>query len=213
MRWTKYSGTAAKAGGNGENKPRPNAMGVSCLLEGIQPMRFLKGLYDLSLRLLAHFPSQRFRLFLLRVVYGAEIESSAVLYGGFEIRSPHKLKVGANSCIGHRALLDARSGLTIGNHVNLSSEVMIWTAQHDYRSQTFDTEFKPVTIGNYAWLAPRCIILPGVTVGEGSVVAAGAVVTQDVESYTIVGGVPAQKIASRPTGLNYDPADKPVPFI
>lgn len=144
---------------------------------------------------------------------GAQIDRSAVLYGGFEIRSPRKLKIGANCCIGHKATLDARGGLTIGNNVNLSSEVMIWTAQHDYRDPMFGTNFEPVTIGETVWIGPRCIILPGVTVGEGAVVAAGAVVTKEVESYTVVGGIPAQKIADRPKDLNYNPAGNPIPFV
>jgi len=175
-------------------------------------MKFLQGIQFLFLKLLANFPSQRIRVFVLRLL-GAKIDQSAVLYGGFEIRSPRKLKIGANSCIGHRATLDARGGLTIGNNVNFSSEVMIWTAQHDYRDPRFGTDFKPVAIGDFAWLGPRCILLPGVTVGEGAVVAAGAVVTKDVEPYTLVGGVPAQKIADRPNDLNYNPAKEIVPFI
>jgi acetyltransferase-like isoleucine patch superfamily enzyme len=167
----------------------------------------------LSLRALGHFPSQRVRKFILNHLFGAHIDSSAILYGGFEIRSPRKLKIGVNTAIGHRATLDARGGLTIGKNVNLSSEVMIWTAQHDYRDPEFGTMFKPAEINDYAWLGPRCIILPGVTVGEGAVVAAGAVVTKDVEPYTVVGGVPAQKIADRPKGLHYNPVLHPLPFI
>ncbi len=167
----------------------------------------------LSLNVLGHFPSQQARKLSLRYLFGADIASSAILYGGFEIRSPRKLKIGANTVIGHHVTLDARGGLTIGKNVNFSSEVMIWTAQHDYRDSEFGTMFKPVAIGDYVWLGPRCIILPGVTVGEGAVVAAGAVVTKDIEPYTVVGGVPAQKIADRPKGLNYNPAAGPIPFI
>ena len=176
-------------------------------------MNFIQGSYYLSLKLLAQFPAQGFRKFVLRHLFGADIAPSTVLYGGFELRSPRKLKIGANTVIGHRATLDARGGLTIGENVNLSSEVMVWTAQHDYRDPMFGAVFESVIIGDYTWLGPRCIILPGVTIGEGSVVAAGAVVSKDVEPYTIVGGVPAQKIADRPKGLNYNPAKNSVPLI
>jgi acetyltransferase-like isoleucine patch superfamily enzyme len=124
------------------------------------PSSYKTALLHLSIKLLANFPSQRFRKFVLRLL-GAQIDSTAVLYGGFEIRSPRKLKIGAGSCIGHRATLDARGGLTIGKNVNFSSEVMIWTAQHDWRDPMFGTVFKPVVIGDFAWLGPRCIILPG----------------------------------------------------
>lgn len=175
-------------------------------------MKIIQGIQFLFLKLLAHFPSQWFRQLVLSLL-GAKIGKGAVLYGGFEIRSPRKLKIGVNSCIGHRATLDARGGLTIGKNVNLSSEVMIWTAQHDYRDPRFGTLFKPVIICDYVWLGPRCIILPGVTVGEGAVIAAGAVVTKDVAPYIVVGGVPAQKIADRTKDLSYNPAEEPIPFI
>jgi acetyltransferase-like isoleucine patch superfamily enzyme len=175
-------------------------------------MKTLQGILFLFLKALAHVPCQWFRKFVLRCL-GARIDRSVVLYSGFEIRSPRKLKVGAHSCIGHKVTLDARGGLTIGNNVNFSSEVMIWTAQHDYRSPTFETDFKPVVIGDYAWLGPRCIILPGVTVGEGAVVAAGAVITKDVEPYEVVAGVPARKVADRSGNLKYNPAQGVVPFV
>jgi acetyltransferase-like isoleucine patch superfamily enzyme len=174
-------------------------------------MNILQGIQFLFLKLLAHIPCQWFRKVVLRLL-GARIDRSAVLYGGFEIRSPRKLTIGPNSCIGHKATLDARGGLTIGRSVNFSSEVMIWTAQHDYRDPMFGTDFKPVVIGDCAWLGPRCIILPGVTVGEGAVIAAGAVVTKNVEPYVVVGGVPAKKIADRPKNPNYNPAENAMPF-
>jgi len=167
----------------------------------------------IALRLLSRVPSQMFRRFVLRHVFCARIACDVVLYGGFEIRSPRKLAIGSRSVIGHRATLDARGGLTIGERVNLSSEVMIWTAQHDYRDPKFGTVFKPVTVGDYVWLGPRCLILPGIKIGEGVVVAAGAVVTHDIEPYTVVGGVPAQKIADRPRGLTYNPSVNPIPFL
>jgi acetyltransferase-like isoleucine patch superfamily enzyme len=167
----------------------------------------------LALRALGHFPSQRLRRFCLGRVFGASIGRGVVLYSGFEIRSPGQLKIGANTVIGHRATLDARGGLTIGERVNLSTEVMIWTAQHDTRDPGFRAVFEPVRIGDYAWLGPRCILLPGVTVGEGAVVGAGAVVTKDVEPYTVVGGVPARKVADRPRGLGYNPSVNRVPMI
>jgi acetyltransferase-like isoleucine patch superfamily enzyme len=175
-------------------------------------MKYIHGVIFITLKLLAGFPCRWFRAMVLRLL-GAQIDRSSVLYSGFEIRSPRKLKIGANTVIGHRATLDARGGLSIGNHVNFSSEVMIWTAQHDYRSPAFDTDFKPVFIGDYVWLGPRSIILPGVTVAEGAVVAAGAVVTKDVEPYAVVGGVPARKIADRPGNLNYNPAENKIPLI
>ena len=167
----------------------------------------------MSIKVLGRLPSQNLRRFVLRRFFGADIARNAVLYGGFEIRSPRKLKIGESSVIGHKAILDARGGLAIGSKVNMSSEVMIWTAQHDYQDPAFVANFKPVVIEDYVWMGPRCIILPGVTVGQGAVVAAGAVVAKDVEPYAVVGGVPAKKISIRPKELDYNPASNPIPFI
>lgn len=61
-----------------------------------------------------------------------------------------------------------------------------------------------VTIGNRAWIGPNVIILRNVTIGEGAVIAAGAVVSHDVPPYTLVGGVPAKVIGKRPTDLKYE---------
>lgn len=75
--------------------------------------------------------------------------------------------------------------------------------QHDPQCPNFGVESAPVVIEDYAWLSCRSIILPGVTVGKGAVVAAGAVVTKSVESYTIVGGIPAKPIGKRNPNLDY----------
>lgn len=70
---------------------------------------------------------------------------------------------------------------------------MIWTLHHDYNDIHFGVKGGRVEIGDYSWICSCAIILPGVKIGERSVVAAGAVVCKDVEPYSIVGGVPAKK--------------------
>jgi len=157
-------------------------------------------------------PFHTLRIFLLRMLK-AKIGSKVGLYHGFEVRRPSKLQIGNSTIIGHGALLDARMGLTIGNNVNLSNEVMIWTLHHDYNSPDFAQIGKQVIIEDYAWICSRAIILPGVTIGKGAVVAAGAVVSRNVEPYTVVGGVPAQVIAKRNINLNYDLGDAVIPII
>lgn len=161
---------------------------------------------------IGYFPFHTLRIFFLRMLK-AKIGSRTGVYRGFEVRSPWKLRIGSGSIIGHGALLDARCGLTIGDSVNLSNEVMIWTLHHDYNDSGFGQTGAPVVIGNYAWICSRAIILPGVTIGEGAVVAAGAVVTRDVAPYTVVGGVPAKAIAKRNENLNYDLGDAILPII
>jgi len=157
-------------------------------------------------------PFHTLRIFLLCLM-GSKIGSKVGLYRGFEVRRPRQLQIGNSTIIGHGALLDARMGLTIGNNVNLSNEVMIWTLHHDYNSPDFAQVGKQVVIEDYAWICSRAIILPGVTIGKGAVVAAGAVVSRDVEPYTVVGGVPAKAIAKRNTNLSYDLGDAVIPII
>ena len=134
---------------------------------------------------------------------GMTIGQGSHIYQGAEIRSPAGVVIGQNSSIGHHAVLDGRGGLTIGDSVNLSSGVWIWTVEHQINSPTFAAESSPVVFEDYVWLSCRVTVLPGVTVGKGAVVAAGAVVTEDFEAYSIVAGVPAKKIGERIKNLNY----------
>jgi acetyltransferase-like isoleucine patch superfamily enzyme len=156
--------------------------------------------------ILPFIPSQTIRHFILRL-QGLKRGKNSVIYNGFEIRKPKGITIGNSTLIGHRACLDGRNGLTIGNNVNVSAHVMIWTMQHDYNDKDFAASGGPVVIEDYAWLSSRSIILPGVHIGKGAVVAAGAVVTKDVEDYTIVGGVPAKKIGERSKDLRYNLGD------
>lgn len=76
--------------------------------------------------------------------------------------------------------------------------------QHDPQDPLYQGVGGPVVIEDYAWLSCRTVILPGVTIGKGAVVAAGAVVTKDIEPYSIVGGVPAVEIGVRTKDLQYE---------
>jgi acetyltransferase-like isoleucine patch superfamily enzyme len=134
---------------------------------------------------------------------GLRYPANAVIYGGAEVRHPKNIRIGEGTIIGNGAILDGRLGLTIGKRVNFSTGVWIWTVQHDYRSPDFGDSGGPVVIGDYAWISCRVVILPGVTIGEGAVVAAGAVVTTDVAPYSVVGGIPAKLIARRPESMSY----------
>jgi acetyltransferase-like isoleucine patch superfamily enzyme len=160
------------------------------------------GLLFLFLRCLSSIPSQTVRSTLLSIL-GMKIGMGSILYMGTEIRAPNKIQIGLGTIIGHDCVLDGRGGLFIGDKVNFSSQAMVWTAQHDPQSSKFVTVSKPVYIDNYAWISCRAIILPGVRIGEGAVVAAGAVVTKSVEAYSIVGGVPAVVIGKRNKELTY----------
>ena len=165
---------------------------------------FVAGFIFYLIYITGKIPSQTIRKFIYKQLFRVQIGNGVVIYGGAEIRTPKLLSIGKKSIIGHKAILDARNGLEIGKNVNLSTGVWIWTLQHDPHDPNFATKGGKVTIKDYAWLSCRTVILPGITVGEGAVVAAGAVVTKDVPDYSIVGGIPAMVIGSRTKKLKYE---------
>ena len=111
------------------------------------------------------------------------------------------ITIGRRTVINQQCCLDGRGGLTIGNDVSISPGVWILTDSHDMNDPLFREVLAPVTIRDHAWIGSRALILPGVTVGEGAVVAAGAVVTSDVDAYAVVAGVPARQIGTRSRSL------------
>ena len=141
-------------------------------------------------------PSRKIRrgyLTLLR----AKISKKGVVFRNVNILSPRKLVLGAGSSIGWNCLVDARAGIRIGNNVTIASYSKLVTGSHDINDPLFHAKFRPIIIEDYAWICTGAIVLQGVTVGRGSVVCAGAVVTKDVPPMTVVAGVPAKVIKER----------------
>ena len=122
---------------------------------------------------------------------------SSTIYMGANFFNPIGITIGADTAIGDHCFLDGRAPLRIGDHVGIASQVLIYNDEHDIHSDNYGNSFGPVTIGNYVFIGPRAIILPNVTIGQGAVVAAGAIVTKDIPEFEIWGGVPAKKIADR----------------
>lgn len=137
---------------------------------------------------------------------GAKIGKKVVIHYKTEIRDPFRLSIGQGTIIGDNAILDARRELVIGNNVNFSSNVSVYTLQHDYTDPYF--RCKPslgrVVIGDRVWLGSNVIVLPGITIGEGAVCCAGCVVTKDVLPFQVVAGIPAKVVNIRPNNLLYE---------
>lgn len=132
-----------------------------------------------------------YRLFGMKIGRGSTIHMFASVYkvGG--------IVIGNDSIIGEWVVLDGRDKLIIGDHVDIATGVMIYNSEHDINDSEFRAKTSPVEIEDYVFIGPRAIILPGIKVGKGAVVGAGAVVTKDVPPFAIVGGVPAQVIGER----------------
>lgn len=112
-----------------------------------------------------------------------------------------RVTLGSNSGIG--SYCELRGNITIGDNVLMASDVVIYTVSHSFIDKNRliieqgDMEEKPVIIHDDVWIARRVMIMPGVTIHRGAVIAAGAVVTKDVPPYALVGGVPARVIKYR----------------
>lgn len=141
-------------------------------------------------------PSHHVRRFFYRLA-GVTIGSGSTIHMFGRMYKPSGITIGTGSLLGDQIVLDGRAPLRIGDHVDIASSVKIFTSEHDISSPEFSPVEHPVTIRNYVFIGPNAIILPGVTIGEGAVVAAGAVVTKDVPEHAIVGGVPAKVIGER----------------
>ena len=128
---------------------------------------------------------------------GVKIGSGSTIHTGCRFYQPENISIGTDTSVGDRCFLDGRAKLSIGNHTSIASQVLIYNSEHNINDEWFGAIEQPVVIGNYVFIGPRAVILPGVHIGDGAVVAAGAIVSKDVPASVIVGGVPAKKIADR----------------
>lgn len=117
------------------------------------------------------------------------------------------LSIGDFSTLG-RVEIALHDKVTIGKYVCINDGVVILSASHDVLDPLWSHKKAPVFIEDYAWIATNAIILPGVRIGRGAVVGAGAVVSKNVNDYTIVIGNPAKEISKKRTEvLNYNPCE------
>lgn len=121
---------------------------------------------------------------------------------GVKIRSAKRIRVGNNVRIGENFYINGRGGITIGNNVKFGPQVFIWTWNHNYyapKKLPYDDVCLegPVNIGDDVWIGAKANIVPGITIGDGAVIAMCAVVTKDVLSCAVVGGNPARILKYR----------------
>lgn len=127
---------------------------------------------------------------------GARIASSSVISHLTVHGDASHLRIGECCCLGITRM-QTHERIEIGNCVVINDGVRLITGSHDIHSPTYDHVFSPIIIEDHAWIATDAMILKGVRIGRGAVVAAAAVVTRDVAPFTVVGGNPAKEIGTR----------------
>lgn len=157
------------------------------------------------------FPSHAVRKLFLKI-YLDHLGKGSSVQMGCRFLNGKKIYLDDDVVVNFNCLLDGRRyPIRIGSHVSIGPEAAILTLGHDTQSPEFAGKGGEVTIGSHVWIAYRAVVLPGVHIGDGAVVAAGSVVTHDVEPYDIVAGVPAKVVGKRPINLNY--SLKYAPFL
>lgn len=166
-----------------------------------------------------HVPSYALRHLWYRRVLGIQLGPGAGIhmscymsfYGPGSIRR-NDVRIGTRSRINRGCALDLRGGVTIGDNVSISADVSIVTIAKLTTNRS-SAEAKPVVIEDNVWIGTRAIIMPGVTVGQGAVVGAGAVVLRDVPPLAVVFGSPARPFGARATDEAVYLLDSPLPLF
>lgn len=149
-------------------------------------------------------PSRVLRKIYLSVYLGGLGKRSGVQMG-CRFLNGRKVTLGNRNVINFGCLIDGRKfRVTTGDDVSIGPEATILTLGHDPQSKSFGDRGGDVVVGDRVWIGYRAIVMPGIQIGEGAVVAAGAVVTKDVEPFTIVAGVPARQVGERTKDLDYE---------
>ena len=142
----------------------------------------------------------------LRFIYwrnrGVNLGEQVRFSFNLKVIMPEKLSIGAHSKVLNNVNLDCRGGVFIGNNSQIGYQSLIITANHNFKKSdeliiNQGMDYNPVSIGNNVWIGARVIVLPGVTIGDGAVIAAGSVVAKDILPNSISGGVPAKFIQKR----------------
>jgi len=141
-------------------------------------------------------PSSRLKILALKA-FGARIGRGCLLKPRINIKAPWHITLGDHTWIGEGAWIDSLAAVRIGSHVCISQDVYLCCGNHDWKDPRFGKSVAPITIENGAWLAARSTIMGGVTIGTHAVVAAGSILTQSANPYTIYAGNPARSVKER----------------
>jgi putative colanic acid biosynthesis acetyltransferase WcaF len=141
-------------------------------------------------------PFYAWRRFVLRL-FGARLDANVRVAPTAQIWAPWNLTCEDLAVIGPHVIVYNPKPLHIGSHAIVSQQAYLCGATHDYEDPSFPTISFPMRLGAYSWVCARASVQPGANLGDGAVLALGAVATCDLECWTVYGGVPARKIKAR----------------
>jgi putative colanic acid biosynthesis acetyltransferase WcaF len=129
--------------------------------------------------------------------FGALIGQGVYIKPGVRVKFPWYLNVGDHCWIGEDAWIDNLAPVTIGSHVCISQGAYLCTGNHDWTTRNMKLFRRPITLEDSCWVGARCIVCPGVTVGTGTILAAGTVLTRSVPPFQVWRGNPANYLRER----------------
>ena len=141
-------------------------------------------------------PFHAWRCVLLRL-FGAKIGSRCHVYSDVEIWAPWNLEMASHSCLGRRVICYSMAPVILGTRVVVSQGAHLCTGSHDYQADNFQLFARPIVIGADAWICAEAFLAPGVSIGNGAVIGARAVVTRDQPAWTVSSGNPCRPIKLR----------------
>ncbi|QUW21248.1 acyltransferase [Sporosarcina sp. Marseille-Q4063] len=161
--------------------------------------------YELFMKIIFSLPRYKSLNYLKKLflqLFGAKVGKRVIFYPGVWINPPSNIKIGDDVDLALNVMITTSGQVQIGDRTLIGYGTKILSSNHNIpngNGKIFFSghSFDPVSIGHDVWIGADCIILPGVSIGEGAVIAAGSVVTKDVHAFDIVAGVPAKVIKTR----------------
>lgn len=156
-------------------------------------------LWELCWKILCRWtpkPFNPWRLFWVRL-FGGTVEGICFVHSRSTIVRPWNLTMRERSCLGDGAVAYCLAPIELRRGSTIAQEAYLCSGTHDFNDPRTPLKTAPISIGAYAFVGLRAIVLPGVCVGTGCVVGAGAIVTRDTAEWTIVAGNPARSVGIR----------------
>lgn len=161
----------------------------------------LKLIYNNIVFKMALIDGYIYKLFLKRCGYNFMLQRNCRIY------APQNVEIGNNTGISHHTDLDGNGGLKIGDDVMIGPYTQIISADHRFDSLLIPMRKQgirgeSVTIGNDVWIGAHVVVLPGISIGDGSIIVSGSIVTKDIAPFSIAVGNPAKVVKHREQQIN-----------